>query len=134
MLAVETLLGARVVATPAAIDAMTPALPAGAGVLRFAPDEVLVLGVTAAALEPAITGHDAHAIVEDESGFSGRWFSWPQFDDVVRPHIEWSLPLPRPALAQGLVAFVPAKLWLTDQRVLLVCATAYADELLGRLK
>ena len=55
-------------------------------------------------------------------------------DDVVH-HLEWSLPDERPFLAQGSIAGVPAKLWLSDDgRVLLLTATAYADELAGRLR
>jgi hypothetical protein len=37
-------------------------------------------------------------------------------------------------LAQGLVASVPAKIWLTDDRALLLCAAAYAHELARRLE
>ena len=55
-------------------------------------------------------------------------------------HIEWPLPTERPALAQGAVAGVPAKVWLPDGTgagrvgdVLLLTATAYADELTDRL-
>jgi hypothetical protein len=36
-------------------------------------------------------------------------------------------------LAQGLIAGVPAGLWLTDNGALLLCAAAYAHELVERL-
>ena len=50
-------------------------------------------------------------------------------------HIEWSLPVDRPAFAQGSIAGVPAKLWLAgDRTALLLTATAYADELERRLR
>ena len=56
-------------------------------------------------------------------------------------HVEWPLPSERPALAQGAVAGVPAKVFLPDGiggagagDVLLLTATAYADELMDRLR
>ena len=52
----------------------------------------------------------------------------------MAPHVEWHLPVDRPAFAQGRVAGVPAKLWLETDRVLLVTATAHADELAERLR
>ena len=64
---------------------------------------------------------------------AGAGLTWAEFDEHVRRHIEWMLPTQRPALAQGLVAFVPTKLWMTNSAVLLIFATAYADELLERL-
>jgi hypothetical protein len=35
-----------------------------------------------------------------------------ELESVVVPRLEWPLPAERPALAQGFVAGVPAKLWL----------------------
>ena len=54
----------------------------------------------------------------------------------MRRHVEWALLDERPALAQGFVATVPARVWLPDgsDRVLLITATAFADELAGRLR
>jgi len=44
------------------------------------------------------------------------------------------MPTARPALAQGSIAGVPAKLWLpADGDALLLTAAAYADELSRRL-
>jgi hypothetical protein len=121
----------RVIADPAALD--------GARwqgddvtVLRFAPDDAFAIGASAVEVD------DADAIVESETGFVGAWVS---LEDVL-PHIEWSVPDERPALAQGSVVSVPAKLWLpaTDDgaphadTVLLLSAAAYAHELAGRLR
>lgn len=124
MRAPERLGGLRVVADPAALD--------GARwhgnevtVLRLAPDDALGLGASGVDVD------DEHAIVESEGGFVGAWLP---IGDVL-PHLEWRLPTERPALAQGAVAGVPAKLWLpTDGDALLVTAAAYADELAGRLR
>jgi hypothetical protein len=44
----------------------------------------------------------------------------------------WPLPAERPALAQGKVAGVPAKLLLDGDGALLVVQTAYADDLEAR--
>jgi hypothetical protein len=113
----------RVVADPQAIDALDAAI-----VLRVAPDDVLVLDDA----EPVVG--DAHAIVVPERGFVG-WELGP--DEVIglgHGHVEWELPSVRPAMAQGLVAQVPAKLWLRDDgSALLICAAALATELKERL-
>jgi hypothetical protein len=122
--ALEPLRGLRVVADPAALDA---ARWQGTDitVLRFAPDDAFAIGADAVDID------DEHAIVEPEVGFSGGWLSV----DSVERHIEWPLPAERPALAQGFVATVPAKVWLPDDGVvLLLTAAAYADELAGRLR
>jgi hypothetical protein len=121
----ERLDGLRVVADAAALDR---ARWDGddVTVLRIAPDDAFVIDATGVAID------DEHAIVEPEVGFSGAWVEL----DAVRRHIEWALPAERPGLAQGFVATVPAKVWLpgTGDRVLLITAAAYADELAGRLR
>ena len=67
----------------------------------------------------------------DEVGFVGAWLDL----GVIEPHTEWPLPAEQPALAQGSIAGVPAKLWLPDDGdALLVTAASYADELTSRLR
>ena len=130
MLALETLHGIRVVASPTALDAAP--WPSNTTVLRLADDDVFVIGATAEHAA-AIAHVDADAIIVDESGFVGCWLH----DDalaVVAASIEWHLPTHRPAFAQGYVAGVPAKLWLTDDQTLLLCASPYAHDLSERLK
>ncbi|HUP55168.1 MAG TPA: hypothetical protein VM408_06655 [Methylomirabilota bacterium] len=120
----ERLRGIRVVADPAALDALVAALPARTSALRFAPDEALVLGLASVHLD------DPDAIVEDESGFVA--FTVERAE--VERHIEWALP-DAGAIAQGSVAGVPAKLtWLPDGRAWVVTPAAYADELASRLR
>jgi hypothetical protein len=122
--ALEPTPGLRVVGDPVALD--------GAGwqgdaitVLRFAPDDAFAIGADTVDID------DEHAIVEAEAGFVGAWL--PIAD--VLPHLEWSLPPERPALAQGSIAGVPAKLWLpNDGDALLLTAAAYGNELEGRLR
>ena len=123
MPALDRLRGVRVVADPASLDRAT-----WTGdeitVLRFAPDDAFAVGATAVAVD------DEHAIVEDEFGFVGAWLD----PAVVEPHTEWPFPAERPALAQGSIAGVPAKLWLpATGDALLLTAAAYAHELASRL-
>ena len=120
----EPMPGLRVVADPAALDRAS-----WRGddviVLRIAPDEALAIRATSVAID------DDHAIIEPEAGFVGS-SGWSL--DGLRAHIEWSIPTARPVLAQGSVAGVPARLWLTaGDRVLLVTAAAHADVLAERL-
>ena len=124
MPALERLQGLRVVADPAALDA---ARWQGddLAILRLAPDDAYAIGATDVEID------DEHAIVESEPGFAGAWLPC----EAVAHHIEWSLPTERPAVAQGAVANVPARIWLPDDGdVLLITASAYAVELASRLR
>ena len=114
----------RVVASPEALDGLS--LPDERPMLRLAPDDLMVIG--AASVE--VSGD--HLVV-DETGFVGWWLTPEELREQVVPHVDWPLPTTRPALAQGLVAGVPAKLWLAEDRALLLCAAAYAHELQERL-
>ncbi len=127
MLAPETLHGTRIVASPAALDAVD--WPEGTTVLRFAPDDMFAIGL----LDPdSISVADESAIVAAESGYVGCWLDHAGLAHVVA-HIEWPLPIERPALAQGFVAGVPAKLYLVGTSALLLTNAPYADELWERL-
>jgi hypothetical protein len=116
----------RVVASPSALDRL--AWPDGAAVLRLAADDLLVIGAAPGGLG------DEGAITEDEPGFAGWWLTPDELREQVLPHVDWPLPSARPALAQGLVAGVPAKLWLGEDRTMLLCATAYVHDLEERLR
>ncbi len=128
MLAPETLIGTRVVAAPASLDACIAALPPTMDALRFAPDEVLLVGKGQIELD------DEYAIVEREVGFSYFRFAPSQFSQLVAPRLEWTLPMDRPALAQGRLMAVPVKIWLASDRVMVICPTAFAHELQERLR
>jgi hypothetical protein len=122
--ALDRLRGIRLVAVPASLDRATWAGD-DITVLRFAPDDAFAIGATGVDID------DEHAIVEDEVGYVGAWLDPAE----VAPHLEWPLPTERPALAQGSIAGVPAKLWLPDDGdALLLTAAAYADELMSRLR
>lgn len=122
----ERLRGQRVVATAGAVDALVARPPVGATVLRFAPDEALVIGAGTEGIAP----DDPDAIVVDEAGFVGLTVERA----VLERHVEWELP-PTGGFAQGAVAGVPAKLaWLEDGRAWVVTQAAYAAELEARLR
>jgi len=127
VLALEPLAGLRVVAQPGALDAATWEGDAPIAVLRVAPDEALAIG--AAGVEVA----DEHAIVEPEPGFSAARLDSAGLEKVLA-HVELRLPADRPALAQGKVAGVPAKLLLDEDGALLVVQTAYVADLEARLR
>ncbi len=123
MPALDRLHGVRVVADPVSLDRATWAGD-GVTVLRFTPDDAFAIGASSVEID------DAHAIVEDEAGFVGTWLDPAD----LAPHTEWLLPTDRPALAQGSIAGVPAKLWLPDDgEALLLTAAAHADEIADRL-
>jgi hypothetical protein len=97
-------------------------------VLRFAPDEAFAVGATGVHID------DPDAIVEPEVGYVAVMFPVDEFIDVIVPHIEWPAPETRPALAQGSIAGVPAKLYIdsTGAATIFVLA-AYLDDLLARI-
>jgi hypothetical protein len=135
--ALERLRGWRVVASPTAIDRAVWRGP-DVIVLRFAPDEAFGIGALGVHLD------DPDAIAVPELGFVGA-----RLDDVglagVVAHVDWMPPRERPALAQGKVAGVPAKIWYEtgtaagtpgggDSEVaLLITQAAYANDIAERL-
>ena len=133
MPALEQLRGMRVVADPPALDAArwsgdrteTGAPVGDVTVLRFSPDEAFAIGARHVDID------DDDAIIVDEDGFVGAWCDLAD----LWPHLEWSAPDSGPALAQGSIAGVPAKLWVPDDEdyALLLTAAAYAHELSDRL-
>jgi hypothetical protein len=123
--AAEPIRAVRVVAPAATLNGLS--WPTAAAVLRLAAGDLLVIGAAPAELT------DEAAIVEDERGFVGWWLTPDEVREKVLPYLEWPFPGARPALGQGLIAGVPAKVWLGEDRALLLCAAAYAHELEERL-
>ena len=128
MLGLESLSGLRVVADPDALDGATWT-GGPITVVRIAPDEAFAIGATEVEIG------DSNAIVEPEPGFSGASLDSANLESVLA-HVEFALPTERPALVQGKVAGVPAKLLLGDgdDATLLVVQTAYAHDLETRLR
>ncbi len=128
MLAPEPLRGTRVVADPAALEALAARLPKDAAFLRFAPDEALIVDIDI----DHVSVDDPDAIVEREAGFVAVTVD----HDLVARHTDWHLPDDDTAgPAQGAVAGIPAKLVRRpDGRVTIVTHGAYAAALLSRLR
>ena len=121
----ERLRATRVVATPEALDRAVVAT--GCIVLRIAPDEALIIG------EHPITADDPHAIVVDDAGWCGAWLSAEAAERFLRAECQFSTPPERPALAQGMVAGLPVKLWLEAERTLFVVPHVFAHDLQARM-
>lgn len=134
MLACDPYPGTRVVAAPAALDALATRF---ARALRFAPDEIFLPATRPdeVTLDPfeGIDG-DPHAIVEPDSGWSAACCSWEVFDHSVAPLIDWPIPTTRPALGQGFVAAVPCKVVFDTEGVVIVTQSAHAHDLEDRLR
>jgi sarcosine oxidase gamma subunit len=117
----------HIAARPAALD--SAAWPAGAIVLRVAPDEALVL--SGATSNP--TG-DPHAIVELEEGFVAIWMPALRAQELLARTCDWDLPAQRPAFAQGAVAGLPVKLWLEHERVLFLVPAPWSVDFQERIR
>lgn len=124
----EPMIATRIVATPAALDAV--AWPAVAVVLRVAPDEVIVLADVG---QDLILPYDLHAIVVAETGLASVWLATAEALDFLERACEWELPRQRPAFAQGAVAGLPLKLWFETGRVLFIVPAPFAADLEERL-
>ena len=130
MPALEPVVGVHLVARPESIDGATWEPKAGTAVLRIAPDEAFAWQREAVV---SVTVDDPDAIIEPEHGFVVAILS--QVDvDLIGRHVDVPLPTDLPALVQGKIAGVPAKLGLPGGGGgLLVVQASYADELRERL-
>jgi hypothetical protein len=123
----DTLPGWRIIAEPAALDAAR--WPEGSQAVRISPDDLFLIGEA----EPEVP-LDPHAIIAIERGFSAARLTAAHVDRIALHFIEWQLPAQRPALAQGQIAGVPAKLVLhADGSALLLVGCAARHELEDRL-
>ena len=132
MPALNRIAGTRIVAAPAALDAALAAglWPKTRIALRFAPDELFVTGAVSPA---AILALDPHAIVSPEGGYAGVWLPMAIALDLLARTCEWAPPGARPAIAQGMVAGLPLKLWFEARRVLFLLPAPYAQEFEERM-
>lgn len=125
----RTLMGVRITAKPAAIDAVT--WPAAAIMVRIAPDDALVIDATVDDAA-AVAAHDPHAIIEPEAMFRGAWLDAAQLAALTHK-LEWPLPTTRPALAQGMVCGLAIKLVMQADRTLLIVSGSAFHEVPDRL-
>jgi len=120
----------RVSATSKALDALVERPPwiAGALAFRIAPDELLVT-----ASPDFEVASDPHAIVERETAFSYVWLEEGAAERFLDRECEWRRTDTRPALAQGEVAGIPAKLWFEAGRTLILTPAPFAAAFQRRL-
>ena len=123
---IKRIAATRIVATPAALDAAV--WPNDALAWRIAQDEMLVTGRVTSDLVD-----DPYAIVVPDAGFSGVWLSHDEALDFLQRQCEWQLPSERPAFVQGAVAGLAMKLWLEEERVLMMVPAPYATDLKERM-
>lgn len=121
----EILTGRRIVADPAAIDAI--AWPAEVRVVRIAPDDVFAIGANG-----PVAIADPHAIDEPETMFSGVWLATAAVEEWVATNADWHLPH-RDGLAQGMVAALPVKILVEGAQSLVMVPVSFAAELEERL-
>ncbi|NND04705.1 MAG: hypothetical protein HKN91_18185 [Acidimicrobiia bacterium] len=118
----------RIVSTSETIDIAHLAQDLTA--MRIAPDELMILGDV---VEFGDWTHDPHAIVFADTGWAGVWLGSEQADEFLLSECEWQLPSERPAFAQGMVSHLAVKLWLEDDRTLILVPSAMSAELEARL-
>ena len=117
----------RIVATPAALDGVQMIEPDSL-IMRVAADELLLLPAS-----KTVQVDDDYAIQTVDAGFAGVWLTTAMADDILCRLCEWAVPTSRPAFVQGAVAGIPTKLWLGQDRVLLIVPAAYAVDMEERL-
>ncbi len=127
----ERLTGTRIVAKPEVLDGII--WPSDQLVLRFAPDEIYITPSQDPKGFQKPLGSDSHAIIISEGAFSGAWVAEPAALQLLEQFAEWEIPAQRPLFIQGSIAGIATKLWFTDEKVLFIVNTPYADELQGRL-
>lgn len=117
----EPLSGWRVVAKPSSVDELR------GEVLRFAPDDAFVIS------DEAVEVSDSHAIVERDRGWVALRLSEEEALVLISIHATWQAPLDRPAFMQGMLAGLPAKVYLNGAASLIVVPAPFAHELDERL-
>ena len=119
----ESVAAIRVASTVEALDAAD--WPAGATVLRLAPDEVLLLDALDA------TAPEPHAIVFPDTGWVRFVLTPEQGRALMAGAAAW--PPPATGLAQGLVAGIPAKVVVAEDHWWVLVLAVSADEFEERL-
>lgn len=111
----------RVVATPAALDAVR--WPAGARVLRVAPDEALVLGGGSIEID------DHWAIGELDGGYAVFEMTRSRLEEWMSRAAEWALPRDDSFFTQGSAAGIPVKIWVEGDGALLLTRRSFRADL-----
>ncbi len=122
-LVLEVLAVTRIVAAVGALDGA--AYPPDAVIMRTAPDDAMVIGGGAVEVE------DPHAIIQQDSGWTGVWVNAEPADAFLRTSCAWAVP-DRPSFAQGMIAGLAIKLWQAKDRTLFVFPTALTADFVER--
>lgn len=120
-LVVESLEATRVVAAPDALDAA--ALRGGSLILRLAADDALVIG-------DSIEVNDPSAIILPDTGWVALRMDERTLRETLLSVCSFEL---RAGLNQGMVAGLPAKVWLDGENSMVIVAAAFGAELEERL-
>lgn len=119
----------RIVSTPAAIDAIDTSQALNDRLLlRTAADELLIVPPT-----EEIELADPYAIIVEDASYSALSLDEPDAQHILSHICLWELPSERPAFAQGAIAGIATKLYLEEERVLVIVSTPYAEEMSERM-
>lgn len=114
---VEAIEATRVIARPDALDSAR--VTDNGLLLRLAPDDALVIS-------GEIEVDDPHAIIARDTG----WVALSAGEHRLRSMLARLCAFdPRPGLNQGMVAGLPAKVWLDGDRSIIIVAAAFCAEL-----
>ena len=119
----------RLMANPSALDQAT--MPTGHLAFRTAPDELWITPPVEDV--SAVVTADPHAIVTHDTSLSGVWLPADEANRYLLHHCEWEVGKERPLFVQGAISGLATKLWLEEDRVLVIVPTPYAAELEERL-
>lgn len=129
MRAPESMVVARIVATPDALDRAV--WPSDTIVCRTAPDEVLLFDYDAAAARNAVA--DPHAIIRTDTGWVGVTMAPDEARTWLSRTADWPLPQSAPAFLQGLATGLPVKVWWAADAVRIFTPAPYAADFAERL-
>ena len=121
----ERIVGTRVVASENAIDRAV--FEAGAIVMRFAPDDLFVIG------DGNVVVDDPYAIIREDSGWVGVWIGADLAEAFLVSTCDWPRPTERPAFVQGMVAQLAVKLYFMSDRTLIMVPAPLEADLRERL-
>jgi len=112
----EPVVVTRVVAASSALDSLTSTPEAT--ILRLSADEALVL-------DGAISVDDPHALVLEDHGWIVKRLDEAELRVSLAELCAWE---PQPGLNQGMVAGLPAKVWIAGDRSFMIVPAGFAAE------
>ncbi len=128
--------GTRIAGSAHLLDRLQ--LPENVLSLRFAADEIFVLSPLSSddlRLVDESTDQEPldRILVERETGFAAARLDAEAAQEFLERACPWPLPKERPAFAQGRIADLPLKLWLEEERVLVLVPAGVSADLEERM-